>query len=102
RRSPTATEARRRRAIATARATTRTRTSTRRRRRGTATESATGTGRARARAEALGRSPRDCYGSRPMAKEEKVELEGEVIEALPNAMFRVKLDNDHVVLGHVA
>ena len=37
-----------------------------------------------------------------MAKEEKVEFEGEVIEALPNAMFRVKLDNDHVVLGHVA
>jgi len=38
-----------------------------------------------------------------MPKEEKVELEGEVIEALPNAMFRVKLDNmDRVVLGHVA
>ncbi len=37
-----------------------------------------------------------------MAKEDKVEFEGEVIEALPNAMFRVKLDNDHVVLGHVA
>ena len=37
-----------------------------------------------------------------MAKEEKVEFEGEVVEALPNAMFRVKLDNDHVVLGHVA
>jgi len=37
-----------------------------------------------------------------MPKEEKVEFEGEVIEALPNAMFRVKLDNDHVVLGHVA
>ena len=37
-----------------------------------------------------------------MAKEEKVEFEGEVVEALPNAMFRVKLDNDHEVLGHVA
>ena len=38
-----------------------------------------------------------------MAKEEKVELEGEVVEALPNAMFRVKLDNmDRTVLGHVA
>ncbi len=34
-----------------------------------------------------------------VAKEDKVEFEGEVIEALPNAMFRVKLDNDHVVLG---
>ena len=42
------------------------------------------------------------YGPAGMAKEEKVEFEGEVIEALPNAMFRVKLDNDHVVLGHVA
>ena len=37
-----------------------------------------------------------------MPKEEKVEFEVEVIEALPNAMFRVKLDNDNVVLGHVA
>jgi translation initiation factor IF-1 len=37
-----------------------------------------------------------------VAKEDKLEFEGEVIEALPNAMFRVKLDNDHVVLGHVA
>src|ERR1700748_1582871 len=38
-----------------------------------------------------------------MPKEEKVELEGEFVEALPNAMFRVKLDNmDRVVLGHVA
>ena len=41
-------------------------------------------------------------GNRGLAKEDKVEFEGEVIEALPNAMFRVKLDNDHVVLGHVA
>jgi translation initiation factor IF-1 len=41
--------------------------------------------------------------TRNMPKEEKVELEGEVIEALPNAMFRVKLDNmDRTVLGHVA
>jgi translation initiation factor IF-1 len=37
-----------------------------------------------------------------VSKEEKVEFEGEVVEALPNAMFRVKLDNDHMVLGHVA
>src|SRR5579864_6055709 len=42
-------------------------------------------------------------GDQRMPKEEKVELEGEVVEALPNAMFRVKLDNmDRVVLGHVA
>ena len=37
-----------------------------------------------------------------MAKEEKVEFEGEVVEALPNAMFRVRLDNGHEVLAHVA
>jgi len=37
-----------------------------------------------------------------VAKEDKVEFDGEVMEALPNAMFRVKLENEHVVLGHVA
>ena len=37
-----------------------------------------------------------------MAKEEPIEVEGEVIEALPNAMFRVKLDNGHVVLAHIS
>ncbi len=34
-----------------------------------------------------------------MAKEEAIEMEGVVEEALPNAMFRVKLDNGHVVLS---
>jgi translation initiation factor IF-1 len=37
-----------------------------------------------------------------LAKEEEIELEGEVVEALPNAMFRVQLDNGHEVLAHVA
>ena len=37
-----------------------------------------------------------------MAKEEKVEFEGEVVEALPNAMFRVQLDNGHKVLAHIS
>ncbi len=37
-----------------------------------------------------------------MAKEELIAAEGEIIEALPNAMFRVKLENDHVVLAHVS
>ena len=37
-----------------------------------------------------------------MAKEEKIEMEGEVVEALPNTMFKVKLDNDHEVLGHIS
>ncbi len=37
-----------------------------------------------------------------LGKEEKIEMEGEVLEALPNTMFRVKLDNDHEVLGHIS
>jgi translation initiation factor IF-1 len=35
-------------------------------------------------------------------KEEAIQVEGEVSENLPNAMFRVKLDNGHVVLAHVS
>jgi translation initiation factor IF-1 len=42
------------------------------------------------------------HGSSSLAKEEKVEFDGEVVEALPNAMFRVQLDNGHEILGHVA
>jgi translation initiation factor IF-1 len=37
-----------------------------------------------------------------LAKEDTVEFEGEVVEALPNAMFRVRLDIGHEVLAHVA
>lgn len=37
-----------------------------------------------------------------MAKEELIETEGKVIEALPNAMFRVELENGHAVLAHVS
>jgi translation initiation factor IF-1 len=37
-----------------------------------------------------------------MPKEELIETEGEIIETLPNAMFRVKLDNGHIVLAHVS
>ena len=37
-----------------------------------------------------------------MAKEEKIELEGKVIESLPNTMFKVKLENDHVILAHIS
>ena len=35
-------------------------------------------------------------------KEEPIVAEGEIIETLPNAMFRVKLENGHVVLAHVS
>ena len=37
-----------------------------------------------------------------MAKEGAIEVEGIVIETLPNAMFRVELENKHVVLAHVS
>jgi len=37
-----------------------------------------------------------------MAKEELIAVEGEILEALPNATFKVKLDNGHVVLAHVS
>ena len=37
-----------------------------------------------------------------MLKEEAIEVEGSVIEPLPNAMFKVELDNGHVVLAHIS
>ncbi|HOI75261.1 MAG: translation initiation factor IF-1 [Deltaproteobacteria bacterium] len=37
-----------------------------------------------------------------MAKEEPIEVEGRVVEPLPNAMFRVELENGHRVLAHIS
>ena len=37
-----------------------------------------------------------------MAKEEAIDVEGTITEALPNAMFRVELDNGHKILAHVS
>ena len=37
-----------------------------------------------------------------MAKDDVLELEGTVLEALPNAMFKVELENGHQVLGHIS
>lgn len=37
-----------------------------------------------------------------MPKEDVIEVEGIVVEPLPNAMFRVKLENGHVVLAHIS
>ena len=37
-----------------------------------------------------------------MAKEGAIELEGTIAETLPNAMFRVELDNGHKVLAHIS
>jgi len=58
---------------------------------------------------------RDCSASAPlrrtrdtpsdrilMSKEDMIEFSGQVVELLPNAMFRVKLDNEHMVLAHTS
>lgn len=37
-----------------------------------------------------------------MAKDEYFTMEGVVVETLPNTMFRVKLENDHIVTGHIS
>jgi translation initiation factor IF-1 len=37
-----------------------------------------------------------------MSKQDVIEVDGKVLEALPNAMFQVELENGHVVLAHVS
>ncbi|ACA42036.1 translation initiation factor IF-1 [Lysinibacillus sphaericus] len=37
-----------------------------------------------------------------MAKDDVIEVEGTVVETLPNAMFKVELENGHVILAHVS
>lgn len=37
-----------------------------------------------------------------MSKEDVIEVEGRVVEALPNAMFEVELDNGHKILAHIS
>lgn len=37
-----------------------------------------------------------------MAKEDQIEMDGTVIDVLPNTMFRVQLDNGHVVIAHIS
>lgn len=37
-----------------------------------------------------------------MAKEDAIELEGKVLEALPNAMFQVELENGYKILAHIS
>ncbi|MFN0116708.1 MAG: translation initiation factor IF-1 [Elusimicrobiota bacterium] len=37
-----------------------------------------------------------------MAKEEKIEVEGTILEALPNAMFKVEMEGGHKVLAHIS
>lgn len=37
-----------------------------------------------------------------MSKQDAIEVEGTVLESLPNAMFRVKLESDHEILAHIS
>lgn len=37
-----------------------------------------------------------------MAKDDVIVIDGKVVEALPNAMFRVELDNGHIILCHIS
>lgn len=37
-----------------------------------------------------------------MAKQDQISMTGKIEEVLPNAMFRVKLENDHIILGHIS
>ncbi|RVT86171.1 translation initiation factor IF-1 [Inhella crocodyli] len=37
-----------------------------------------------------------------MAKDDVIQMQGEILENLPSATFRVKLDNGHTVLGHIS
>ena len=37
-----------------------------------------------------------------MAKEDQIEMEGTVVETLPNTMFRVELDNGHTITAHIS
>jgi translation initiation factor IF-1 len=41
-------------------------------------------------------------GEKDVAKEEAITVEGKVVETLPNAMFRVELENGHRVLAHIS
>ena len=37
-----------------------------------------------------------------MSKKDVIEVEGKVLDALPNAMFKVKLENDHEIIAHIS
>ncbi len=37
-----------------------------------------------------------------MIKEKNIEVQGKIIETLPNTMFKIKLDNGHLIIGHIS
>ena len=50
----------------------------------------------------LGKQPKAACGSGGTVKDGVIEVEGQVVEALPNAMFRVELENKHIVLATIS
>jgi len=42
------------------------------------------------------------YTRKPMAKEDVIEMEGKVLETLPNTLFKVELENGHIVTAHIS
>ena len=65
--------------------------------------SSTGNPRRKARVPFVGTSPQEGNRPRELAvKEEKIEVEGEVVEALPSTMFRVQLESGHSVLATIS
>jgi translation initiation factor IF-1 len=53
-------------------------------------------------AQAIAANDRETLQGSHMAKEEPIRVEGTVLETLPNAMFRVELENKHQVLAHIS
>ena len=49
-----------------------------------------------------GNSITDDAEAQPKVKDDKIEVEGSIIEALPSATFRVELDNGHEVMAHIS
>jgi len=45
---------------------------------------------------------REEQQQRNMAKEDVIQMQGEIMDTLPNATFQVKLENGHVILGHIS
>jgi translation initiation factor IF-1 len=53
--------------------------------------------------DALSKKPSTQYEETPnMAREDHIEMEGVVVDTLPNTMFRVELENGHVVTAHIS
>lgn len=43
-----------------------------------------------------------CFEETVLPKEDMLQFDGEVLDALPNAMFKVKLENDHEIIAHIS